>query len=177
MKKYKHYDKFNNDKRIIIDMQKIIATDSWKFRNKKLYPAALAYALIIVICTLGQLFRFDKVLEIVVAQPLFTGRFDVAFWCVLVIVQVLSLVYLLRVKASPLMRYVGMACSLLVPIFWTIIVIWQVQTDSVSLGVFGAEVAKLNSLGVSAFMAFTASVLASLSLRSIGFVVPSNLSK
>jgi hypothetical protein len=176
-KKYKHYDKFNNDRRIIINMQKIIATKPWTLRNKKLYPAALVYAFIIIICTLGQLFRFDKLLGAAIAEPLFTGRMDVFFWCLLAIVQVVALVYLLRIKVSLLMRYVGLVCSLLVPIFWTVIVIWQVQTGSVQFGVFGAEVTKLNAVGISALMAFVASALASLSLRSIGFVKPSDLSK
>lgn len=158
-------------------MDKIIATEPWKLRNKKLYPVALVYALIIIVCTLGQLFRFDKVLEAAVLTPLFTGRLDIFFWCLLAVVQIFSLVYLLRMKVSLLMRYVGMVCSLLVPIFWTVIVVWQVQTDSVQFGIFGAEVTKLNSLGVSAVMTFAATVLASLSLRSIGFVLPSDLSK
>lgn len=158
-------------------MQKIIATKPWTLRNKKLYPAALVYAFIIIICTLGQLFRFDKLLGAAIAEPLFTGRMDVFFWCLLAIVQVVALVYLLRIKVSLLMRYVGLVCSLLVPIFWTVIVIWQVQTGSVQFGVFGAEVTKLNAVGISALMAFVASALASLSLRSIGFVKPSDLSK
>lgn len=177
-KKYKHYVKFNNNKRIMVSMRKIYATKPPSLKNKNIYPAALLYACVIIICSLGQLFRFDKVLVAAASHPLVSVQVDILFWCILAIVQIFSLVYLLRVKVSPLMRYVGFVCSVLVPIFWLVVVIWRLSVGSgVDVGVFGAEVSRLSGVGVSIFMACLGAVLATLSIASIGVNRPSNLSK
>lgn len=130
-------------------MKHIIATPPVKLKNRTAYYVSLACAVLIIICSLGQLFRLDKTLEAVVGLAMFGGRTGMVFWVLLAVVQVFSLPYLLRMTVSPLMRGVGLVSSFAIPIFWAALVGWQLSSSSRAMGIFGTEVSSLNIASVT----------------------------
>ncbi len=149
-------------------MKYIVATPPPKLRDEKLYRFALVYAVLIVLCMLGQLFRFDHIISAVVDENMFGGQLGVVFWTVLAVVQLFALPFLLRLHMSQLMRLVSVIAALLVPLFWAGLLGWQLSVSSQTLGVFGTEVTQLNVWWVTGILIIVALVGASASVASIG---------
>lgn len=133
-------------------MKHIQATLPPKLINKKLYQLAAVYALVIVVCMLGQLFRFDNIIATAAKADLPIGQLAVVFWTVLQVLQLFALPFLLRIQVSQLMRLVSLVAALLVPIFWAVLAGWQLSVTNPSIGIFGTEVEVLNVWWLTAIM-------------------------
>lgn len=148
-------------------MKHISATPPPKLQNKKLYILACIYALVIVVCMLGQLYRFDNILSFAGESNISNSQIGVVFWTVLQMIQLFALPFLLRIHISSLMRIVSMIAAMLVPIFWAILAGWQLSVGSQVVGIFGTEVEMLNVWWVTAIVATIGVVGFSASIASI----------
>jgi len=98
-------------------------------RTKESSQIALLYAVILVIFAVGQLFTFDKFIELVPSFQLPLGEvLQFAVAPLLVMAEVLALPFLLRMTLSPAFRWLSMVCGWLVAGLWTGISTWVVIT-------------------------------------------------
>lgn len=89
----------------------------------------MLYAVILVIFAVGQLFTFDKFIELVPSFQLPLGEvLQFAVAPLLVMAEVLALPFLLRMTLSPAFRWLSMVCGWLVAGLWTGISTWVVIT-------------------------------------------------
>src|SRR5690606_29389792 len=94
-------------------------------RTKESSQIALLYAVILVIFAVGQLFTFDKFIELVPSFQLPLGEvLQFAVAPLLVMAEVLALPFLLRMTLSPAFRWLSMVCGWLVAGLWTGISTW-----------------------------------------------------
>lgn len=105
-------------------MKKIAAVSAPKLHKPTLYWVALAYVGVVVVGTLGLLFKLDDVIEWVMYYGVGGGRAGVAVALVVAVAGVLSLPYLLRMAISPLMRIVSFVCGFVVPAGWLLSAWW-----------------------------------------------------
>jgi len=119
------------------------ATVAKKAKTKDSQNIAYAYAVILVILVIAQLFTFDKFLAILedFAVP---GGIPVAhlFGGLIVACEVLALPFLFGFKLSPLMRNTSMVLGWLVPLLWFKLTIWQVMSANAvtNVGFLGSVV-------------------------------------
>ena len=137
-------------------MKHIKATSAPGFRNARMYPAAVLYAALVVVVTTYVLYKLDVIAAEVTQGGVAGGRGGLLLAVSVASAGVFSLTYLLRLAVSPLMRYMGLACALLLPIGWSVGV-WWVQSQ---VG---------GTLGLAAIAAACASVvLTVLSVMAVG---------
>ena len=148
-------------------MKQIKATPPPKLLDKKLYRLAVVYALVIVVCMLGQLFRFDNIIATAAEADRPIGQLAVVFWTVLQVLQLFALPFLLRVRVSRLMRIVSLVAAMIVPVFWAVITGWQLSVANPNLGIFGTEVEMLNVWWISAIATVIGIAGASAAIGSI----------
>lgn len=100
-----------------------------KPKTKESEKIAYAYAVLLVIIALCQLFTFDEFIFLVGdfglpgADPitrLISG--------VVVVSEIFALPFLLNMRLSPLMRIVSMSFSWLVPLIWFVLSLWLMLT-------------------------------------------------
>lgn len=106
--------------------------------------AAWAYAAILVVMVVLQLFSFEKFLPLIEGYWLPGGHGTATLIAGLVVVsEVFALPFLLRMPLSPLMRWFSLVCSLLVAVVWTGLGIAAVASDSAmtNSGVLGTKIA------------------------------------
>ena len=90
---------------------------------------AYAYAIILVVLVLCQLFTFDKFLTLLQSFGLAGGAAFARFIAsILVVSEVFALPFLLRLDLSHLMRVVSMVMGWLVPLVWLGLSLWLVFT-------------------------------------------------
>lgn len=119
------------------------ATKAKKPRTSESQKIAYAYAAILVIFALTQLFTFDKFLILVESFSL-PGSDIVArlFVSTIVTSEVLALPFLLGLNLSQLMRVISMVLGWAVPLAWLKVTLWLLfTTNSVSnIGLLGTTV-------------------------------------
>lgn len=104
---------------------------------------AYAYAVVLVILALAQLFTFDKFLVLVEGFGLPGGVVSAHLFVSLVVIsEVFALPFLLRLNLSPLMRFVSMVFGWLVPLAWLKIALWLILTTNsvANIGLLGTAV-------------------------------------
>jgi len=119
------------------------ATKAKKPRTRESQKIAYAYATVLIIFALTQLFTFDKFLILVESFGLPGG--DVVahlFVSTIVTSEVLALPFLLGLNLSQLMRVVSMVLGWAVPLAWLKVTLWLLfTTNSVSnIGLLGTIV-------------------------------------
>jgi len=119
------------------------ATKAKKPRTSESQKIAYAYAAILVIFALTQLFTFDKFLILVESFGL-PGSDIVArlFVSTIVTSEVLALPFLLGLNLSQLMRVISMVLGWAVPLVWLKVTLWLLfTTNSVSnIGLLGTTI-------------------------------------
>ncbi len=119
------------------------ATSAKKPKTRESQQVAYAYAAVLVILVLAQLFTFEKFLILLESFWLPGGK-PTAYLLgsIIVVCEVMALPFLLRLKLSPLMRITSMALGWLVPIIWLLLTLWLLFTvNAVSnIGLLGTTV-------------------------------------
>lgn len=119
------------------------ATPAKKAKTKDSGNIAYAYAAILVILSVAQLFTFDKFL-LLLEDIAFPGGVPVAhlFGGMFVASEVLALPFLLGFKLSHLMRILSMVLGWLVPLMWFLISLWLALSTNVisNVGFLGSAV-------------------------------------
>ena len=104
---------------------------------------AIAYAAIIVVLAVTQLFSFEKFLVIAQSYSMPGGvAFAALLSSLIVIIEVFALPFLLRMRLSKAMRIVSMWCGWLVALVWYLISLWLMFKPVVidNVGIFGGLV-------------------------------------
>lgn len=148
-------------------MKHIKATPPPKLINQKLYRLAVVYALVIVVCMLGQLYRFDNIIDVATESEIYSGQVGVIFWTLLQVLQLFALPFLLRLKVSQGMRLLSLGAVMLVPVFWAVLTGWQIGVGNPDVGIFGTEVAMLNVWWLTAIVTAIGVAGASAAVSSI----------
>jgi len=119
------------------------AVPAKKAKTVESQKAAYAYAAVLTVFVLAQLFTFDKFLSLLESFSLPGGN-PVAhlFGSVLVASEVLALPFLLCLKLSPLMRIFSMFLGWLVPFIWLLLSLWILFTVNtiMNIGFLGTVV-------------------------------------
>ena len=119
------------------------AASAKKPKTRESQQVAYAYAAVLVILVLAQLFTFEKFLILLESFWLPGGK-PAAYLLgsIIVVCEVLALPFLLRLKLSPLMRIISMVLSWLVPTIWLLLTLWLLFTvNAVSnIGLLGTTV-------------------------------------
>lgn len=96
---------------------------------------AWTYAAVLVVMVLSQLFAFEDFIPLMDTDH----KVAVIASCLIVFAEVFALPFLLRMPLSPLMRWMSLVCSVLVPTVWLKLAIAaqinDVTTNSGMLGV------------------------------------------
>ena len=117
-----------------------------KAQNPKSQSAkviAWVYAAVLTVMVLAQLFAFEKLVPLFqgMAFPGGAGTGSLLI-CLIVFYEVFSVPFLLRMPLSPLMRWVSMVFSLLVPLMWLGVALWTMNDSVVAnAGILGTKVA------------------------------------
>jgi hypothetical protein len=137
-------------------------TPAKKAKTKDSQKIAYAYAAILVILVVAQLFTFDKFL-LLLEDFAFPGGIPVAhlFGGLFVAGEVFALPFLLGFKLSPLMRATSMALGWLVPLMWFFVTLWLVfSTNSATNVGFLGTVVKLMPGWWAVFVSIALGILA-----------------
>lgn len=112
-------------------------------RSGRTKVVAWAYAAVLVVMTLGQLFSFEKFLPLIEGYEL-PGGIGMAtlIACLAVTLQVFAVPFLLRMPLSPLMRWVSLGSGIAVALLWLVLGIVAVAStsDMTNSGVLGIKV-------------------------------------
>ncbi len=112
-------------------------------RTKDAPLIGVAYAAIITVFAVAQLFSFDKMPDLFDSFWLPGGvGFSHFLVALLVIVEVFALPFLLRVRVSLAMRFFSMLCSWLVAGIWMFISLWLALSTNVldNIGLLGTVI-------------------------------------
>jgi hypothetical protein len=113
-----------------------IATNPPAVRSKDAPIIGLFYAFVIVVLAVAQLYSFDDFIGVVQSFALPGGAGFVGFLAAYIVVnEVFSLPFLLRMKVSRLMRAASMLSVAMVGLIWTGISVWLVVGHSVAANV------------------------------------------
>ena len=119
------------------------ATSPVSPRTKDAPLIGLAYAGIVTVFAVTQLFSFDKMSDLFDSFWLPGGTgFTHFLVAVLVVVEVFSLPFLLRIRVSQAMRVFSMLCGWLVAVIWLYISLWlALSTNALdNIGMLGTIV-------------------------------------
>lgn len=110
-----------------------------KTKNSK--TIAIYLAGIFVVFAVAQLFGFENFLEILSSEEVFGGEVGSKLFAVLIVVfEVFSLPFLLRMKVSRLMRFSSMICGWLATAIWLYVCIRFLPSGSSDIGLLGGIV-------------------------------------
>lgn len=115
-----------------------------KPRTESAKIAAWIYAAVLVVMAVGQLFSFEKFIPLIEDYWLPGGHGTATLVAGLIAVcEVVALPFLLRMPLSPLMRWLSLACGIVVAITWTVLGIVAVASDGsmANSGILGTKVA------------------------------------
>lgn len=100
-----------------------------KPRTKETQQIAYMYVFVVIVFALCQLFNFNEFLTLIGSFWLPGGETTARLVGSLVVVsEVFSLPFLLRLNLTPLMRNISMVLSWWVPVFWLGLSLWVVLT-------------------------------------------------
>lgn len=112
-------------------------------RSKDIQKLSFAFAAILIIMAVAQLFTFEKFAGVFAAMWL-PGSDTAApiYAAVITVLEVMALPFLLLMSISPLMRVASMVSGWLVVAFWFSVMLWQNLTINVigNNGLLGATV-------------------------------------
>ena len=114
-----------------------------KPKTKESSKVAVAYAAVLAIVAVLQLFTFEKFPDAIASLWLPGGNSFAYFLAAFIVVaEVFALPFLLRLKLSHAMRWVSMLFGWLVPLIWLSIAIWLISSvhNVTNAGLFGATV-------------------------------------
>lgn len=124
-------------------MRKVVAVHAPKPRSDAIKYFAWAYAAIITVMAVLQLFAFEDFLPLLSAYVLPGGDgMAMVAASLIAIVEVFALPFLLRMTLSPLMRWFSLVCSLAVAGAWLKLSVFAILTN-VSLensGLLGSKI-------------------------------------
>lgn len=101
------------------------ATPPAPLKTEHIRPISLFYAVILIVMAVGQLFSFEKFIPLIDSFDLPGGQGMGTLVAGLVVVaEVFALPFLIRMRVSPLMRWVSVFCAGLVPLLWALLSIW-----------------------------------------------------
>lgn len=99
-------------------------TPSPNMKSQSVRYVALAYAAVLVVMAVAQLFKFEEFVPILASFGLGGGeRTAQILASVLVVAEVFALPYLLRIYVSPLFRIVSMLLGWLVVLLWAYLIL------------------------------------------------------
>jgi hypothetical protein len=99
-------------------------------RSKDVPRIALLFAAIILVMAVAQLFTFDKFLVLIQSFALpVTAQLSYILAALIVIFEVFSLPFLLRMPLSKAFRWVSMVSGWLVSLIWLKLTLWVVLTE------------------------------------------------
>lgn len=114
-------------------------------KTKESKQAALAYAGVLTVMVVAQLFSFEKFIPLIESFGLPDGVSGRVIAVALVVSSVLALPFLLRMKVSVAMRYLSMAAGWVVALMWVVLTVWVNISGVVvdNMGLLGASVGLL----------------------------------
>lgn len=102
-----------------------------KPKSKETERMAYAYATVLIVVVLCQLFSFDGLLKLFEEFNLPGGSVIVNLMgSIIVVSEVFALPFLLQMRTSPLMRIVSMVFGWLVPVAWLKLSLWLMITNN-----------------------------------------------
>ena len=109
-------------------------TKASKPKTKDSEKMAYAYAALLTVLVLCQLFTFDEFLNLLISFNLPGGEVMANLvGSLIVISEVFALPFLLKIDLSPLMRIVSMVFSWIIPATWLKLAIWLVANGNYGL--------------------------------------------
>lgn len=135
------------------------ASEAPKPRAAIYQKVAWAYAALLVVVVLAQLFAFEKFIPILRDYHLPGGEGTATLAAtIIVIVEVFALPFLLRMPLSPLMRWCSAVFAVLVPVSWLLLGIVAAVNGLTDGGMLGAKVdtPPVAMIGVSLVLALLA---------------------
>lgn len=118
-------------------MKKVVATNAEKPRSKLSGNIAWAYAAVLTVMVVAQLFSFEKFIPTIADYGLAGGHGTATLFASLIVIsEVFALPFLLRMPLSPLMRWFSLLCGLFLAGLW------------VGLAIVGASVIGLDNSGM-----------------------------
>lgn len=136
-------------------MKKVKAVEAPKPRSEMAKIAAWVYAAILVAMALGQLYAFEKFIPLIEEYSLPGGDAMAGVVAALIVtVEVFALPFLLRMRISPLLRWVSLVCSAAAAGAWVKLSLWVYCSMIVipNSGMLGTKVTVpmgIVSLGIS----------------------------
>jgi hypothetical protein len=121
----------------------VSATEAKHPKTKNSQVAAMILAAFLIIMVVGQLFTYEKFAEVIDAFDFFSDKeISMIVAALIVVFEVASLPFLLKMRLSPLARVVSMAAGWLVLLFWFGMSVWLNITFSLApnSGVLGDTV-------------------------------------
>lgn len=115
-------------------------TDAPRLKNQNIKQLSILLAGLYTIYAVAQLFSFEDFTLLTVSFDLFGSAVLSTILASLIVVgEVFSLPYLLRMRVSSLMRIFSMVCGWAVALIWLTVSLWLVSTVNAvpSLGLFG----------------------------------------
>ncbi|MDB5176977.1 MAG: rane protein of unknown function [Candidatus Saccharibacteria bacterium] len=141
-------------------------TDAPAPRTQIAVKVGLVYAVILIFMAVGQLYAFEKFIPLIADYWLPGGHGTATLVAgLIVITEIFALPFLLRMRISPLMRWVGAACSILVAVIWLKLALVGVfeTTALTNSGMLGTKV----SVHAGAAQLVVSVVLAALAAYSV----------
>ncbi len=115
-------------------------TSAPRLKNQNIKQLGILLAGLYTVYALAQLFSFEDFTSLTISFDLFgSAVLSTVLASLIVVGEVFSLPYLLRMRVSALMRIFSMVCGWAVALIWLIVSFWLVGTVNAvpSLGLFG----------------------------------------
>ncbi len=115
-------------------------TDAPRLKNQNIKQLGILLAGLYTVYAVTQLFSFEDFTSLTISFDLFGSAVLSTILASLIVVgEVFSLPYLLRMRVSALMRVFSMACAWAVALIWLTVSLWLVSTVNAvpSFGLFG----------------------------------------
>ena len=119
------------------------ATEAVRPRTKSIEVASLVLAALLIIMAVGQLFTYEKFAEVIKGLGFTSNDVTASLVAALIVVfEVAAIPFLLRMRLSPLARFLSMLSGWVVLIFWMSLSLWLNFTLNVASnsGVLGDTV-------------------------------------
>lgn len=101
------------------------ATPPAPLKTEHIRPISLFYAVMLIVMAVGQLFSFEKFIPLIDSFDLPGGQgMGTLVAGLIVVAEVFALPFLIRMRVSPLMRWLSVFFAGLVPLLWVLLSIW-----------------------------------------------------
>lgn len=119
------------------------ATEAPRYRDSSVAGVSLFLAAVFIVLAVAQLFSFEKFPDVLSGYWILGGTANASLLAALLVTfEVFALPFLLRLRVSPLMRLLSIACMWLTGLVWLVLGLWVVtSTNALSnSGVLGATI-------------------------------------